>query len=127
MRDQPPRSLLLRCLTLVLAGLLALAFATGTIGAKVPDSASLRLETLKLMGLTDGDLCDNAHGQPHEHAPECGFCIAFASPPLPAQTVREVEARYSALVLLPQLRLAILHRQDKATPLRGPPAMRMAA
>ena len=116
-------TLLHRSLVLFLAGLLSLALATGTLNARLPDSADLQREALILAGFSAHDLClsDEDQKGPHDHDPNCALCISFAQPALPETGIAGTEAHYSTTVIQPRIRRAALHRIDPATPLRGPP------
>lgn len=115
-------TLLPRTLALFLVGLLSLAFALGTLNARVPDTADLQMEAFLFAGFSSHDLCATDDDSAHKHDPSCALCLSFAQPAIPTASMAEREARYSALVIQPRIRRAALHRHDPATPLRGPPS-----
>lgn len=110
-----------RLLALTLLALLSLAFATGTMSARIPDQEELQLEALFLAGVSPHGLCLTDDGQAHKHETHCSLCIVFGPSTLPGCGLVQAEVLYLGQVTLSQIRRATWHRRDPAIPPRGPP------
>lgn len=109
-------------LRLVMALLLALAFAGAGFARAAPSIAEARLDALMLAGFDKADLCRDA-AEGHAHLAECSLCNLVSNSTFPDGTLSllDMERRLVASILLPQIRRAALHRHDPAIPPRGPP------
>lgn len=112
-----------RVLATPLLVLLFLAFATGTMAARTPDSEDFQLEALFLAGASPNDLCLSDDGSTHDHPISCSFCIAFGPATRATPDLTEIDAFYVGQVVRPQITWASRHRLDLAVPPRGPPFM----
>lgn len=113
---------LFRRLGMVLATLLAVAFATETAARTAPSVSDRGLEVYQLLGGLVSDLC-NTTGTDAAHTPDCSLCHLLTGGDWPGHHpsfVRSERARVLRLVL-PQIRRARAHPRDPAIPPRGPP------